>query len=137
MQYFPNSIFGTPLAGNRGVGFDLRQLNNPSAVIADAVGNLYIADRGNNRIQRWVAYDTIGNTIAGSQAGGGGSSPTQLNLPSGIAFNNDGNLLVVDSRNNRIQQFLLNKNSVDTNFTPRKSGTYTAVAYAFNGSDKN
>ncbi len=133
MQYYPNSIFGTPLAGNRGVGFDLRQLNNPSAVIADAVGNLYIADRGNNRIQRWVAYDTIGNTIAGSQAGGGGSSTTQLNLPSGIAFNNDGSLLVVDARNNRVQQFLINKNSVDTNFSPRKSGTYTAVAYAFNG----
>jgi sugar lactone lactonase YvrE len=133
MQYYPNNIFGTPLAGNRGVGFDLRQLNNPSAVIADAVGNLYIADRGNNRIQRWVAYDTIGNTIAGSQAGGGGSSSIQLNLPSGIAFNNDGSLLVVDSRNNRIQQFLINKNSVDTNFSPRKSGTYTAVAYAFSG----
>jgi sugar lactone lactonase YvrE len=133
MQYYPNSFFGLAVAGNRGVGFDLRQLNNPFAVVADAVGNLYIADKGNNRIQRWVAYDTIGYTIAGSQSGGGGSSPTQLNLPSGLAFNNAGNLLVVDSRNNRVQQFLLNSNSVDTNFSPRKSGTYTAVAYAFSG----
>ncbi len=133
MQYFPNIFFGLAIAGNRGVGFDLRQLNNPSAVIADAVGNLYIADRGNNRIQRWIAYDTIGATIAGGQSGGGGSSTNQLNLPSGLAFNNAGSLLVVDSRNNRVQQFLVNTNSVDTNFTPRKSGTYSAVAHAFSG----
>jgi len=41
-------------------------LRYPSDVFADTNGNMYITDRGNNRIQFWAKGATSGTTIAGT-----------------------------------------------------------------------
>jgi DNA-binding beta-propeller fold protein YncE len=63
--------------------------------------DLYLADHGNNRVQR---RDVEGNwsVIAST-----GTDPGQTNFPSGIAMDSAGNLYIVDSsdgENNRIQK---------------------------------
>ena len=61
------------------------QLDNPEGVAVDGAGNLYIADRTNNRIRRVDASGTI-TTIAGGSvsADGDPADQAQLNNPSGV-----------------------------------------------------
>jgi uncharacterized protein (TIGR03437 family) len=62
-------------------------LNTPMDVKADAHGNIYIADTGNNRIRRIDPSGTI-TTVA-----------SDLNLPCAIAIDSIGNLVIVDWQN--------------------------------------
>ena len=88
----------------------LAQLDTPSAVAVDALGNLYIADTNSNRI-RWVSADgQIISTIAGtgSAAFSGDNGPAvtaNLSFPAGIAVDASGYVYVSDSGNNRIRRF--------------------------------
>jgi len=90
-------------------------LNAPSVLVADASGNLYIADTFNHRIRKVNAATGIITTIAGSgytASNGGGSYngdniaaiAAQLNYPYGIAFDLSGNLYIADSGNNRVRE---------------------------------
>jgi DNA-binding beta-propeller fold protein YncE len=69
------------------------------------MGNLYVADTGNNRIQLFLAGQTVATTIAGI-TGSPGSSSVQLNSPYSVRLDNQLNLYVADLTNNRIQKFL-------------------------------
>ena len=73
----------------------------PNSVAVDASGNLYVADTGNNRIQK---FDASGNSLA--IWGSLGSANGQFNNPSGISIDASGNknLYVADTGNNRIQK---------------------------------
>jgi sugar lactone lactonase YvrE len=93
-------------------------LNLPSGIAFDAIGNLYIADYYNNRI-RMVGTNGIITTVAGNgyDAGtgvgsysgdGGAATNAYLNLPSGIAFDAVGNLYIADYHNNRIRMVATN-----------------------------
>jgi sugar lactone lactonase YvrE len=82
------------------------QICGPSGVAVDGTGNLYIADRGNNRTRK-VAAGVI-NTIAGnglySYSGDGGLAiNAQLGSISALATDNSGNLFISDSGNNRVR----------------------------------
>jgi sugar lactone lactonase YvrE len=44
---------GIVVAGGNGGGAQLSQLNNPEGLTFDRHGNLYVADRINNRVQRF------------------------------------------------------------------------------------
>ncbi len=68
----------------------------PTDVALDSLGNIYIADQGNNRIRRIEASNGIVSTFYGD------GSPTTLNGASGIAIDNSGKLHIADTRNNRI-----------------------------------
>ena len=99
--------------GTRGFGGDggpamAAQLFFPSGVAVDGTGNLYIADTGNNRIRKVDAAGVI-TTVAGdgTQGYGGDGGPAataQLNNPSGVAVDGDGNLYIADSGNDRIRR---------------------------------
>jgi len=76
------------------------QFDTPSQIATDAAGNVYVADRQNNRIQKFTSTGVY-ITQWGSLGAGNG----QFNSPSGIATNAAGEVYVADFLNNRIQKF--------------------------------
>jgi DNA-binding beta-propeller fold protein YncE len=74
--------------------------NSPSGIAVDSSGNVYVAEQGNSRIQK---FSESGGLLSawGSQGAGDG----QFMIPSGIAVDISGNVYVVDQMNNRIQKF--------------------------------
>ncbi len=83
-------------------------LNQPLGVAVDGDGNLYISDKGNNRI-RVVTPDGIIHTIAGSGAAGlqGDGGPAGLSgiyNPGGLVVDGDGNVYFASTGSNRIRK---------------------------------
>jgi DNA-binding beta-propeller fold protein YncE len=76
------------------------EFNNPSGIAVDALGNVYVADDGNNRIQK---FDSTGTYI--TQWGSSGNGNGEFNDPRSLAVDDSGNVYVVDTDNNRIQKF--------------------------------
>jgi DNA-binding beta-propeller fold protein YncE len=77
------------------------QFNNPNGVAIDAVGNIYVVDSLNHRVQK---FTSTGSYI--SQFGSGQSNQNgQFNTPIGIAIDAFGNIYVVDQNNHRVQKF--------------------------------
>lgn len=86
-------------------------LDDPEGVAVDEAGNLYVADTGNNRVQKVaVATGTI-TTVVGSATGasgttgdGGAAGSGLLDSPEGLAAGSTGDLYIADSGNNRVQE---------------------------------
>jgi sugar lactone lactonase YvrE len=89
VKYYPNNGIGVILAGSRGSGSAAYQLNGPYGNCIDSNRSLFIADSGNNRVQKWLAGATGGSTVAGV-TGSSGSSPAKLNNPRGVITDNNG-----------------------------------------------
>ncbi|MBI1764235.1 MAG: HYR domain-containing protein [Acidobacteria bacterium] len=91
---------------------DFARLNSPSAVTVDSTGNLYIVDRGNNRIRRVDADTRIIDTVAGNgdigfSGDGGPAIGAALGLPLGLTVipnSSPVQLLLADTGNNRIRK---------------------------------
>ena len=103
------TIAGTGTAGYSGDGgrATAAQLSGPDAVAVDGRGNVYIADRENNRVRRVSASGTIttiaGTGVAGFSGDGGPATAAQLNLPSGVAVDARGTVYIADLANNRVR----------------------------------
>ena len=83
-------------------------LNTPSAVAADAKGDVFIADTENNMV-REVTPNGIIKTVAGTgQPGysgdGGPAVRARLDNPSGLAVSTQGDLFIADTVNNVIRE---------------------------------
>jgi DNA-binding beta-propeller fold protein YncE len=76
------------------------QFNQPTDVATDGSGNVYVADAGNDRIQKFDARGTFLSTW-----GSHGSANGQFNQPTGVATDGSGNFYVADFTNNRVQKF--------------------------------
>jgi DNA-binding beta-propeller fold protein YncE len=72
-----------------------------SDVAVDAAGNMYVADTGDDVVQKFDA----GTGFVAAIGQGPGSAPGQLSSPAGVAVDSDGNLYVADTGNNRVQKF--------------------------------
>jgi streptogramin lyase len=79
-------------------------LNGPGAVAVDDLGNVYIADIGNNAIKEWMV---AGNSITTLVSSG-------LSHPQGVAVDGAGNIYIADSYNNAIKKWTPTNNSVST-----------------------
>ena len=113
------------VAGNGDFGYNgdgisalSAEIDNPGDVVVDAQGNLVIADTANNRI-RLVAestgtffgqamtagdiYTVAGDGTASYNSDGIGAVSADLNGPGGVAVDSHGNLVIADTRNNRIR----------------------------------
>ena len=78
------------------------QLNTVMGVAADAAGNVYIADTGNNRIRRvsnGIITTIAGNGFLGYSGDGGPATSAQLNTPWGVAVDPSGNVYIADTEN--------------------------------------
>ncbi|MZH41380.1 MAG: hypothetical protein F3740_06195 [Nitrospinae bacterium] len=83
-------------------------LKHPFGISLDKHGNLYIADRGNNRVRK-VDDEGIITTLAGDSMhsfGGdyGPSSYSSLAYPTDVAADDLGNVYISDRNNNRIRK---------------------------------
>ena len=107
VQWIPGNNYGTVVAGNNGVqGISSTTMAYPVAVRIDPLGNLFVVDNNNHRVQLYCRFPTISSTartIAGT--GSLGSTATTLRYPSGLALDSDLNLYVADNDNHRIQRF--------------------------------
>ena len=72
----------------------------PYSVDVVANGNVWVADRGNHRIQE---FDKDGKFLF--KFGFFGSKPGQFNNPRQVAVDSDGNVYVTDRRHYNIQVF--------------------------------
>jgi sugar lactone lactonase YvrE len=104
IQKFPagsnSTTNGITIAGGNGHGSAANQLFGPVGVFVDNSGNVYVADQGNSRIQKFPAGSTSatnGITIAGNIIG---SSITQ-----GIYIDAIGNTYVADLNNFCVLKF--------------------------------
>lgn len=116
-------------------------INNPRGVTIDPVGNLLIADAGNNRVRK-VDVNGLISTVAGKSTfgfsgDGGTSTNASLYDPEGIAFDTAGNLMIADSSNARIRKVFLyasfNPLSLH-NLSPKDAGDYRLVLTSAFGS---
>ena len=110
----PGGIIST-IAGVGSAGFSgdggpatAANLNDAAGLALDAAGNLYFADRYNQRIRKIDLSGTI-TTVAGNGAASyyGDTGPAMaaaFNQPGGIAFDGSGNLYIADTGNNRIRK---------------------------------
>jgi hypothetical protein len=114
------TVAGTGVLGFSGDGGPATgaELDRPSGVAVDGAGNLVIADTGNERIRVVAAttgtfygqpmtagdiYTVAGTGTAGFSGSGQPAIGAELNLPSGVAIDGTGNLVIADTENNRIR----------------------------------
>jgi sugar lactone lactonase YvrE len=79
-------------------------LSNPTSVVLDADGYLFIVDYGNSRI---IGSGPAGFRCVAGCSGASGSASNQLSNPQTMAFDSYGNIFVTDVDNSRIQKFVL------------------------------
>ncbi|MCP1310834.1 fibronectin type III domain-containing protein [Paenibacillus tyrfis] len=86
-----------------GAGSGLGQFNYPSGVAVDGDGNVYVADSGNNRIQRLTSATGVWSEWKKS-GGGAGNGLGEFDYPTDVAVDRSGNVYVADMNNHRIQK---------------------------------
>jgi uncharacterized protein (TIGR03437 family) len=99
---------GLPGAAGDGAQATLAQLSVPHACAVDSFGNLYIADTYNHRIRKvdggGIITTVAGTGVAGSSGDEGAATSANLNTPQGVAVDDNGNIFISDTVNNRIRQ---------------------------------
>ena len=92
---------GTLVTGTPGVpGSSAAMLNSPLGITIDPMGNIYVVDIGNGRVQLYMNGDSQGQTIAGT-----GLNGTALIGPTYVRLDNQLNLYVGAFSNNRTYKF--------------------------------
>jgi DNA-binding beta-propeller fold protein YncE len=73
----------------------------------DAEGNVYVADRENNRVRKITPDGMISTVIGSGKKGPSGDGPAlsvRLDFPHGVAIDRNGTLYVADTFNHRIRR---------------------------------
>jgi hypothetical protein len=99
-------------SGGDGVTATNSTLSLPVRVALDGRGNLFIANRDDERVRK-VDTDGIITTVAGDgnvgfNGDGGAATSATLYYPAGMAFDAAGNLYIADSENSRIRKVATN-----------------------------
>jgi sugar lactone lactonase YvrE len=83
------------------------RLSHPSYLAIDGSGNVYLSDFLENVVMRidasGLATRVAGTGKAGYGGDGGSATKAELNFPTGLALDANGNLYISDSGNNRIR----------------------------------
>jgi DNA-binding beta-propeller fold protein YncE len=81
------------------MGTEDGQFNGPTDIAVDSLGNVYVADSNNNRIQK---FNGNGNFI--TKWGSLGAGDGEFDGPVGIAIDSSGNVYVADIDNGLIPE---------------------------------
>ena len=93
-----NLTLWTIAAGTDCSGSASNTLNNPRGIFVDTDLNLFVADCGNDRVQKFLSGQVNAITVAGNGAAG----TITLDCPSGVILDGDGYLFIVDSNDHRV-----------------------------------
>ena len=93
------------------------------------LGNIYIADRANNRIRKVTVSTGIISTIAGTGTGSysgdnGAATSATLYNPYGVALDTAGNVYIADHYNHRIRKVTMSTGIITT-FAGTGTGSYS------------
>ncbi len=109
---------GTPGYSGDGGQATSASLNQPTGLALDKAGNLYIADRQNNCVRMVDLTGKIrtvaGTGTAGFSGDGGPATNAQLNLPSLVAIEPSGNLVLADDLNYRVRRLTVASGVIGT-----------------------
>lgn len=108
---------GNALTG--GEGYWGGQFSQPHGIASDKAGNLYVADTGNSRVQK---FDAEGNFI--DDFGTYGDKEGEFKSPYGVAVDADGSIYVSDPLNNKLMRF-----SQEGRFIKEWKGPATSMSY--------
>ena len=123
-----------------GTGTDAR-FNYPIGIALDSIGNIYVADNGNNRIRKITPggmVSTLAGTgittvhgvmIEGGDFSDGAGNIAQFDNPIGVALDSVGNVYVADRDNHRIRKIIIEPPTLDpicTNGTPSTTKVFFA-----------
>jgi DNA-binding beta-propeller fold protein YncE len=112
---FVNTLAGNGQTGNNPdpspIPGRVASFNAPAGLAVDTVGNIYLADKGNNRIRK-ISATGIVTPFTGNANGSAGNTDGSLteatfNAPAGITIGADGTMLIADMSNNRIRKIVL------------------------------
>ena len=99
---------GTAAYYGDGLQATLAQLNNPSGLVVDDIGNVYICDTHNQRIRKVDTFGIIstfaGTGTAGYSGDGGPATNALIYNPEGIIIDGAGNFLFADEHNSCIRK---------------------------------
>lgn len=103
------TIAGTGVAGFGGDGgpATAAEINQPAGISIDRVGDLFLADPGNNRIRKinpqGIISTVAGNGTAGYSGDGGPATLASLRSAQNVALDDAGNLYIADTNNQVIR----------------------------------
>jgi hypothetical protein len=131
----------TTVAGNGTLGYSgdggpatSAELADPTHVVLDSVGNLIIADPGNNRVRKVTVATGIittiaGNGTAGYSGDGGPATSAALHNPEYLTLDSADNLYIGDYLNNRVRK-LNAATGIITTIAGNGTGAYAGDAGA-------
>jgi serine/threonine protein kinase, bacterial len=130
-----STLAGTGAAGADDGNGAQATFNLPEGVAADAAGNVYVADNGNNLIRKispaGVVSTFAGSGLAGSANGAGAAA--SFHSPFGLATDAAGNVYVADSGNNLIRKITPDGNvSTFAGSGKKGAGNGSGAAASFN-----
>jgi hypothetical protein len=134
--YGQGGSFTSSTANNGGVSAS--SLFNPTGVVVDGSGGLYVADNGNNRVL-YFPYDASsgrasatadvvygqGGSFTSTAANNGGVSASSLHGAWELAVDASGGLYVADTGNNRVLHFPAGSTTADAVYG--QSGSFTST----------
>jgi sugar lactone lactonase YvrE len=144
------NVYGiiTTVAGNGTNGFSGDDgiatnacLSYPNGLAVDALGNLFIADFGNERIREvntdGIITTVVGNGTYGYFGDGGPATNASLANPEGVAVDSFGGLFIADTGNNVIRKvvaFASLPNLLLNDVTTNNAGSYRVIITGSQGS---
>lgn len=136
--YSPGQAYPVAGTGTSGYNGDNRQaltaeLDKPSGVAADSLGNIFIADTYNHRIRRVDAVTSnittiCGDSNPGSTGDGGPAINARLNFPRALWIDGANNIYIADSANHVIRRI-----NASNNVISRIAGNYVGGFSGDNG----
>ncbi len=112
------------------------ELDDPTGIALDSVGDLFIADTGNNLIREVNASSQNISTVAGTynsgvggySGDGGPATSAELDGPMGVALDSSGDLFIADTQNNLIREVNATTQNIST-----VAGTYNSGTGGYGG----